>query len=100
MSKGRRRERKRRREATIRHAAGLRAIAAALNERGIPTASGAGEWQAVQVATPSAREPLGGPGAVASLRQVQTIRWSRHSAHQNTFSLTDRLTHVPTAGRS
>jgi hypothetical protein len=37
----------------------LRAIAAALSDRGIPTASGAGEWQAVQ-ASPSA-------GAVASV---------------------------------
>ena len=27
----------------------LRAIAAALNERGIPTATGVGEWRAVQV---------------------------------------------------
>jgi hypothetical protein len=27
----------------------LRTIAAALNERGIPTATGAGEWRAVQV---------------------------------------------------
>jgi DNA invertase Pin-like site-specific DNA recombinase len=33
----------------------LRAIASALNERGIPTASGAGEWQAVQVARVLAR---------------------------------------------
>jgi hypothetical protein len=30
-------------------AASLRAIAAALNERGIPTARGNGEWSAVQV---------------------------------------------------
>jgi hypothetical protein len=28
----------------------LQGIAAALNDRGIPTASGRGEWQAVQVA--------------------------------------------------
>jgi hypothetical protein len=27
----------------------LRAIAAALNERGIPTAAGSGQWQAAQV---------------------------------------------------
>jgi DNA invertase Pin-like site-specific DNA recombinase len=33
----------------------LRAIAAALNERGIPTSSGEGEWQAVQVARVLAR---------------------------------------------
>jgi hypothetical protein len=33
-----------------RGARSLRAIAAALNERGIPTASGAGEWQAGTVA--------------------------------------------------
>jgi ABC-type hemin transport system ATPase subunit len=35
----------------------LRAIAAALNERGIPTASGTGEWQAVQVSRVLARLP-------------------------------------------
>jgi hypothetical protein len=35
----------------------LRAIAAALNERGIPTASGTGEWQAVQVRRVLARLP-------------------------------------------
>jgi DNA invertase Pin-like site-specific DNA recombinase len=33
----------------------LRGIAAALNERGIPTASGDGEWQAMQVARVLAR---------------------------------------------
>jgi hypothetical protein len=35
----------------------LRGIAAALNERGIPTASGTGEWQAVQVRRVLARLP-------------------------------------------
>jgi hypothetical protein len=38
-----------------RGARSLRAIAAALNERGIPTASGAGEWQAGTVAQLPAR---------------------------------------------
>jgi hypothetical protein len=33
----------------------LRAIAAELNARGIPTATGAGEWQPVQVARVLAR---------------------------------------------
>jgi DNA invertase Pin-like site-specific DNA recombinase len=36
----------------------LRAIAAALNERGIPTARGQGEWKPVQVARVPARMPV------------------------------------------
>jgi hypothetical protein len=35
----------------------LRAIAAGLNDRGIPTARGAGQWSAVQVARVLERQP-------------------------------------------
>jgi hypothetical protein len=38
-------------------ATSLRAIAAGLNDRGIPTARGNGTWSAVQVARVMARQP-------------------------------------------
>jgi DNA invertase Pin-like site-specific DNA recombinase len=47
----------------------LRGIAAELNNRGIPTATGSGTWQAAQVSrllariAPKAKRELGGPGA-------------------------------------
>jgi hypothetical protein len=45
----------------------LHGIAAALNERGIPTASGAGRWQATSVSRLLARLPTNGPSEPVSI---------------------------------
>jgi hypothetical protein len=89
-------------------------IAKALNQRGIPNVAGSGRWYHPQVVRLLARlEGVNGDGGAdtrppsstiliahsppnpgsrstrsSPLRQVQTIRWSRHSARQKTFSLT------------